>query len=103
MHRMNSFRTFLASLPGWDKGNPCYLHLGSSVPIWLALSFLFFGISLPNDSVTGTQPTVFKCLCGGGIQVKLVLFILTSFLRNLASETPRLSFVGSVNQQFSKG
>lgn len=100
---MNGFMTFLARLPGWDEGNPCYLHLGSSVPIWLVLSFLFFGISLPNDSVTGTQPAVFRCPCCGGIQVKLFLFILTSFLKNLASETPRLSFVGSVNQQSSRG
>ena len=100
---MNGFMTFLARLPGWDERNPCYLHLGSSVRIWLALSFLFFGISLPNDSVTGTQATVFKCLCCRGIQVKLVLFILTSFLRNLASERPRLLFVGRVNEQSSRG
>lgn len=99
---MNGFMTFLARLPGWDEGNPCYLHLGSSVPMWLALSCLFFVISLPGDSVTGTQPTVFKCLRCGGIQVKLLLFILTSFLRNLASETPRLLFVGSVNQPSSQ-
>lgn len=94
---VNDFVTLLASLPDWDKENPCYLHLGSSVPIWLVVSFLSFRISLPNDSVTGTQVTVFKCLPCGGIQGKLILFILTSFLRNLTSEIPCLSFVGSVN------
>lgn len=101
MRGMYGFMSFLARLPGWDEENPCYLYLGFSVPIWLALSFLFFGISLPSD--TGTQPAVFKCLCCGGIQVKLFLFIPTSFLRNLASETPHLSFFGGVSQQSSWG
>lgn len=60
---MKSFVASLARHPGRDKGNPCYLHLGSSVPVWLVLCFLFFGISLPKDNVTGTQPTEFICLC----------------------------------------
>jgi len=46
---MNGFMAFLSRLPDWYKENPCSLHLGSSVPIWLALSLLFFGISLPSD------------------------------------------------------
>lgn len=100
---MNGFMTFLSSFPDWDEGNLCYLHLGSSFPIQLVVSFLSFRISLPNDSVTGTQLTVFKCLCCRGIQVKLVLFILTSFLKNLTPEIPRLSFVGSLNQQSPRG
>lgn len=85
--------TFLSRFPDWDGENPCYLHLGSSVPIWLVVSFLSFRISLPNDNVTGTHLTVFKCLGCRGIQVKLVLFILTSFLKNLTSEIRHLSFV----------
>lgn len=84
MCEMNSFMTFLAKIPGWDREKPCYLHLRSSAPIWLVLNF---EISLPSDSVTGTQLTVFQPLCCRGIQVKLLLSILTYFLRYFISGT----------------
>lgn len=59
----------------------------------------FFSWGFLFQTIVLLAPTPFRCLRCGGIQGKPVLFILASFLKYLASEAPRLLFVGSVNQQ----
>lgn len=62
----------------------------------------FFSWGFLFQMIVLLAPTPFRCLRCGGIQGKPVLFILASFLKYLASEAPRLLFVGSVNQQPSR-